>query len=41
LKVALVDPERNLIAVRGAIPGARGSLVMVREAIKKATKAQK
>lgn len=41
LKVALVDPERNLIAVRGAIPGARGSLVMVREAVKKAKKAQK
>lgn len=34
LKVALVDPERNLIAVRGAIPGARGSLVVVREAVK-------
>jgi large subunit ribosomal protein L3 len=34
LKVALVDPERNLIAVRGAIPGPRGSLVEVREAIK-------
>jgi large subunit ribosomal protein L3 len=34
LKVSLVDPERNLIAVRGAIPGARGSLVVVREAVK-------
>lgn len=34
LKVALVDPERNLLAVRGAIPGARGSLVIVREAVK-------
>ncbi len=34
LKVALVDPERNLIAVRGAIPGPRGSLVVVREAVK-------
>ena len=34
LKVALVDPERNLIAVRGAIPGPRGSLVEVREAVK-------
>jgi large subunit ribosomal protein L3 len=34
LKVALVDPERNLIAVRGAVPGARGSLVVVREAVK-------
>ena len=34
LKVALVDPERNLIAVRGAIPGPRGSLVVVSEAVK-------
>lgn len=35
LKVALVDPERNLLAVRGAIPGARGGLVLVRDAVKK------
>lgn len=34
LKVALVDPERNLLAIRGAVPGARGSLVVVREAVK-------
>jgi large subunit ribosomal protein L3 len=34
LRVALVDPERNLLAVRGAVPGARGSLVLVREAVK-------
>jgi large subunit ribosomal protein L3 len=39
LKVALVDPERNLIAVRGAIPGPRGSLVEVREAVKSKKKA--
>ena len=38
LKVALIDPERNLIAVRGAVPGARGSLVVVREAVKKTKK---
>lgn len=31
LKVVLVDPERNLIGVRGAIPGARGGLVMIKE----------
>lgn len=37
LKVALVDAERNLIAVRGAVPGPRGGLVMVRAA-KKAKK---
>lgn len=43
LKVALVDPERNLLALRGAVPGANGSLVLVREAIKprKSAKAKK
>ena len=35
LKIALVDAERNLIAVRGAVPGPRGGLVFVREAVKK------
>lgn len=39
LKVALVDAERNLIAVRGAVPGPRGGLVLVCAAVKKATKA--
>ena len=34
LKVAFVDTERNLIGVRGAIPGARGGLVMIKEARK-------
>jgi large subunit ribosomal protein L3 len=34
LKVVLVDPERNLIGVLGSVPGARGGLVMVREARK-------
>jgi large subunit ribosomal protein L3 len=31
LKVVLVDVERNLIGVNGAVPGARGGLVMVKE----------
>ena len=35
LTVALVDAERNLIAVKGAIPGSRGGLVLVHEAVKK------
>lgn len=35
LKIALVDAERNLIAVRGAVPGPRGGLVFVQEAVKK------
>ncbi|KPL76166.1 50S ribosomal protein L3 [Ornatilinea apprima] len=35
LMVALVDPERNLIGVRGAVPGPRGGLVLIKEARKK------
>ena len=34
LKVVLVHAERNLIGVRGSVPGARGSLVLVRESRK-------
>ncbi|MFC2029747.1 50S ribosomal protein L3 [Chloroflexota bacterium] len=34
LKVVMVDPERNLIAVRGAVPGAKNGLLMVRQARK-------
>jgi large subunit ribosomal protein L3 len=34
LEVALVDPERNLLAVKGAVPGARGGLLVIREARK-------
>ncbi|HHY87729.1 MAG TPA: 50S ribosomal protein L3 [Chloroflexi bacterium] len=34
LKVVLVDAERNLLGVRGAIPGARGGLVVIKEARK-------
>jgi large subunit ribosomal protein L3 len=34
LKVVLVDSERNLIGVRGAVPGARNGLVVIREARK-------
>ena len=34
LKVAFIDSERNLIGVKGAIPGARGGLVMIRDARK-------
>jgi len=35
LKVALVDPERNLLAIRGAVPGPRSGFVLVRDAVKK------
>lgn len=34
LKVVLLDKERNLIGVRGAIPGPRGGLVLVKSARK-------
>lgn len=36
LEIAAVDEERNLIMVRGAIPGAKNSYVLVRDAVKKA-----
>ncbi len=34
LKVVKVDKERNLILVKGAVPGARGALVTLRDAVK-------
>lgn len=34
LKIVLVDAERNLIAVRGAVPGPKGGLVIIKEARK-------
>ena len=34
LKVVLVDAERNLLGVHGAVPGAKGSLITVKEARK-------
>ena len=34
LEVAIVDAERNLIGVKGAVPGARGGLVLIKEARK-------
>lgn len=34
LRVELVDPERNLLAVRGSVPGAKGGLLMVKQARK-------
>lgn len=34
LKVVLVDPERNLIGVRGAVPGPKGGLLVIKEARK-------
>jgi large subunit ribosomal protein L3 len=34
LKVVMVDPERNLLAVRGAVPGGDNGLLMIRQARK-------
>lgn len=34
LRVVRVDADRNLLLVRGAIPGPNGSLVMVRDAVR-------
>lgn len=34
LEVVRVDPERNLLLVRGSVPGANNGLVMVRRAVK-------
>ena len=34
LEVAKIDPDRHLVLVRGALPGPKGGLVMIRSAIK-------
>ncbi len=34
LKVIMVDPERNLIAVSGSVPGYNGGIVVIKEASK-------
>lgn len=34
LQVMRIDTERNLIAVKGAVPGAKGALVVIRKAAK-------
>jgi len=35
LKVVMVDGERNLLGVRGAVPGPKGGVLMIKEARKK------
>jgi large subunit ribosomal protein L3 len=35
LTVARVDAENNLLMIRGAVPGANGSVVIIRKAMKK------
>lgn len=34
LKIVRVDAQRNLILIKGSIPGAKGSLVFIRDAVK-------
>lgn len=34
LKVVLVDAERNLLGIRGAVPGAKDSVILIKEARK-------
>jgi len=36
LQVVKVDPERNLLLIKGSIPGANGSYVMVKKTVKRA-----
>ena len=35
LEIVRVDADRNLLLVKGALPGAKGSLVVVRESVKR------
>jgi large subunit ribosomal protein L3 len=34
LEVIKVDAEKNLIAIKGAVPGARGGIVFIRNSVK-------
>jgi len=34
LEVVEADPERELVLVKGAVPGPRGGLVLIRNAVK-------
>jgi large subunit ribosomal protein L3 len=31
LRILVVDPDRNLVVLRGAIPGPNGGLIMIRK----------
>jgi large subunit ribosomal protein L3 len=35
LRVVKTDPERGLIMIRGAVPGAKGGWVLLRDAVKR------
>ena len=34
LKIAKIDAENNLIAIKGAIPGPKGGIVVIADAVK-------
>jgi large subunit ribosomal protein L3 len=38
LRVVSADPEKNLLLVRGAVPGPKGGIVVIRDAVKIHTK---
>ncbi|MGQ9780589.1 MAG: 50S ribosomal protein L3 [Bacillota bacterium] len=40
LRVVKVDPERNLLLVKGAVPGPKGGLLIIKETVKRAKRAQ-
>jgi large subunit ribosomal protein L3 len=35
LAIQSVDPENHLVLIRGAVPGPKGGLVLIRTAVKK------
>ena len=35
LTVVRVDAERNLLLIKGGVPGSRGTLLFIRDAVKK------
>jgi large subunit ribosomal protein L3 len=37
LQVVSADPERQLVLVKGAVPGSRGTVVVLRDSVKAAT----
>ena len=41
LRVEMIDPERNLLAVHGSVPGAKGGLLIIKQARKSAELARR
>ena len=34
LEIVKVDPDRNLLLIKGSVPGVKGSLVIIRNSVK-------